>query len=227
MDFSSHIVEALSVNIPRSFHYGVQTRGKSCKLSFTLIGLEFLSLIPAVIFDIWAGFHRLKGYPVLKHDFIPIRGHISEAGKPPLHQKVGSPELTSEVRCMSSIAKKNLFKAIKANEFDESASICTTILARLKKAEELNSVDFPMTKHIYESLARASLNAAELSSQSKGKTNFFYRSFLRIQVLALSTSVWADHEAQKCHALGAGILTHDLPEIPLISAAPKRLRTKS
>lgn len=68
-----------------------------------------------------------------------------------------------------------------------------------------------------ESLGLAALHAPQYLEQSGGETEKLAKQLVGVQLWLADTGIYMDKLAQGCHAMGAGIIVNDVPEIPFLA----------
>ncbi len=208
----THLLEAIAVNCKRAPYYARKSRGRSLPVSFILIATEVLSLFTLGLFDLWGMIYNRSGVGVIAKDFVSMK-NIAKADRPPRLRGIA----TSEQRAMVDVRLEDYCRlarsAIGENDFQQVADQTRALLNDLRALEDDIACSFPMHRHMIESIGLASSNAVGYARKSEGETNRLCRTFLRLQILTLNQVMPLDRQAQRCHALGVGILENDVPEI--------------
>src|SRR5690606_6367817 len=111
--------------------------------------------------------------------------------------------------------RREVVRLVDAGRFDEVARVSAALLHEVEASEARDGCSFAMTRHVVEQVGYAALNALTWRAQSQGQTDPMARDLVRKLRIGTNTSASLDRMAQTSHALGAGILVNDVPEIPL------------
>ena len=192
MSFTLHLLEAIIINIWRSFYYAKKSFAATLPLSFLLISLEILILPFAFLFDVWAIKYNLEGINIVKNDFVSMQG-IADKNRPSQYRNSLSPsKLTPLLKVKRSDSFVLLYKELVAQ------------ITEIKKVEQKHQVHLAMTLHILESVALFTKNAMKYIEQNP-QTKLLSQVMIHFQLLALSSSAYIDFFAQQFHKRGVGI----------------------
>ncbi len=210
--FYTHVKDALIINKQRKHIYSDLSNGKTKFLSGKLLVFEN-SLIPvAKLFDAWARKLRRKGYPVLESDFVSMslisKAETKVIGISPLKKAT-----KARIKELSNSYLKEALTLANQNRFLELSELSRTFISNIDLIQKKENLLFPLTIHLAESVGLAAKNAHNLCNQYKGKTNRFYSSFIRAQLIGLIPFGSLDFEANQFHTQEIGILVNDLPVI--------------
>lgn len=208
----THLLEAIGVNCRRAPYYARKSRGRSLPVSFMLVASELISLFTLGLLDLWGMVYNRSGVGVIAKDFVSMK-NISSADTPPRHRGISTSDQRAMLNARVEEYSRHARSAIGENGFQEVADLTRALLNDLDTLEDDIDCSFPMHRHLMESIGLASANAVGYARKSKGETNRLCRTFLRLQILTLNRVMTLDGQAQRCHALGAGILENDVPEI--------------
>lgn len=214
--FYTHLADAITINRARRAHYVEQTQGKARLLSRGLVASELMCLPLARYFDRQAQPFIEQGIDIIKNDFIDME-HIQPLGSPIRYQAVADAATVKELQQSLKRLKKNGLAALKQQDY---AAICEQTAAAMDTLDQLEQragAHFHMCKHMLESLGIAALHVPQYLEQSNGKTEKLGRQLVGVQLWLCDTGILTDKLAQPCHAMGAGIIVNDVPEIPFLA----------
>ncbi len=210
--FVTHLTDAIRINRARREYYETKTGGVSNAVSRRLILLERASLPFAWAIDRMAEKFNKNSIPVIAGDFVSM-SVINDMKTPPVFKNIAPPASVEKVRAVLSGLEKSLKKALKTEDFSAACADSYRALLALEELENAGRGHFALSKHIVESIGFAALHARAYSKLSEGGTAGLSKLFIRVQALALPFCAGTDAEAQKSHALGAGVLVNDVPFI--------------
>lgn len=211
--FVTHLTDAIRINRARREYYETETGGVSNGVSRRLILLERASLPFAWAIDRMAEKFNKNSIPVIAGDFVSM-SVINDKKTPPVFKNIAPPASVEKVRAVLSGLEKSLKNALKTSDFSAACADSYRALLELEEIENAGRGHFALSKHIVESIGFAALHARAYSKLSEGGTAGLSKLFIRVQALALPFCAGTDAEAQKSHALGAGVLVNDVPFIP-------------
>ena len=81
--------------------------------------------------------------------------------------------------------------------------------------ESTSSVNFPMCKHMIESVVFIARNGIDYAKQSNNETLNLSQDLVKIHKMALQMSMFVDSNANKFHQNNIGIILNDLPHIQI------------
>lgn len=219
--FYIHLADAIKTNRARRAHYIKQTNGKARVLSYWLVSSEVMCLPLARYFDSKAQPFIEQGVPIVQNDFIDME-HIAELGTATKYQGVADKASCQQVHQALKALKKDGLAALKQQDYLGVCQQTAHAIDVLDKSEQQAGAHFAMSKHILESLGLAALHAPKYLEQSGGETEKLAKQLVGIQLWLADTGIYMDKLAQNCHAMGAGIIVNDVPEIPFLAEFEKR-----
>ncbi len=210
MHFFVHVAHAILINLMRTPGYALLTFGRSLVVSVGLILFEIAILPLALVFDIWALRWRNRGIPIMEWDFEPMT-KIRKFQLTPEATDIPS-EVIKWENC--SQLRKDLFKHIKINEWQQADFCCVEFLKKGKGG--------PLIIHFVESVGRCI--AVTLYLQEKGflksltgsevKSFYFQRACLTLfQTIGFEGAFVLDRLARAIRRKGVMILSDDVPPI--------------
>lgn len=215
-----HMSDAMMLNWHRAAYYRHKTKGASRKLTYALVTAERLLRPVACLFDVASRPRRQRGSLILtnNHDWYSMADINSREAPPKYGKRASWSELLAvrrELKVLSACCCGGLGSA----QFRELADECARALRAVEALEERQQVHWAMVKHILESLGIISLHAIGYVEQDPSSKSLC-RSvcFLCLYMLRTGSLLLLDCWAQQCHAMGAGILVNDVPEIPFLKA---------
>lgn len=222
--FREHLQAAIQLNRSRREIYDRYSGGRTRAFSNTLIGLELLSLPPAMLLDAWAKRFQERGIPIIQGDFVSMTA-VRSPFAPPRWRGVANDAEAEQVQAWLAAYRKELGAALDGDDFEGLARSTHDLLGRLERTEREHRTHWAMTKHLIESLGMAAMNAGDYADASNGETRRLSRAFIRLQSMGLLGSVALDRKAQDLHRQGIGILVNDIPDIPFARAWEARSAT--
>lgn len=218
--FYIHLADAIKTNRARRPHYIQQTKGKARLLSHWLVSSEVMCLPLARYFDSQAQPFIEKGIPIVQNDFIDMQ-HIAELGTSTQYQGIADKASCQQVHQALKALKKGGLAALKQQDYLAICQQTADTMDVLDKLEQQSGAHFAMCKHMLESLGIAALHAPQYLEQSGGETEKLGKQLVGIQLWLADTGIYMDKLAQGCHAMGAGIIVNDVPEIPFLEELGK------
>ncbi len=216
-EFYVHLADAIEINKARRRYYGKRTRGRSRRLSHSLIWFERVTLPIAVWLDWRARPFNQRGIPIVEGDFQPMTA-ILPAETPPRFTRTATGAEMRSVRAELAVLKRALRPTLGAGDFAGAADATLVALRFIEELEESTATHHAMSKHIVESIGIACANAIRYAEMSGGETVSLAKTFIKIQALALDSTTLFDGMAQAIHGLGVGIVVNDVPDIPFKAA---------
>jgi hypothetical protein len=207
---SEHLIEAIAINRKRKPMYAKLTKGKSLKISRSLIASEALSLLSSVPLDIISKYWRNRNIPVMKHEF------ISMSLTPDFKESFEDPQGISPVfpKINTKLMQSNINQVFKQKDYDQ---LSDCIEAHLNDLNQF-SKHFCMVRHILESILRSS-NLAKVHIQKANEMHvrspeLFCRYLIYSQIIVIHSSSLLDKWAYPLQKDGIPILYQDVPVIP-------------
>lgn len=211
--FCDHLRDAIAINSERKKLYAQMTQNRSLWISRALIFFEKVALVFAWFIDRKAvKFHKM-GIPVIANDFVPMHSLPSYDTAPMYRHKASKEVLRSIAKDLKSYRKSMKFYVFQG-DFMGAAKISYDVLQRIRKMEKEHECHFAMTCHLIESIGFAALHAPRYAKESQGATISLSKTFIRVQMLGLLSSLWFDKQAGAIHRMRVGILVNDVPSIP-------------
>lgn len=212
-----HLLDAIRVNAQRGATYAAVTGGKSRSLTRLLITLECLCVLPLTLFD-WLGRkYNRQGIHIIEADFVSMT-KINELSTPLRLNGQASEKQRRSLSDKSREYRKKAFRSTLRGNFNETSRHTFELLQFVRQLEEECQSLFPMTRHMLTSVGSAAYNSITYAKQSEGRTVFLSKMFVISHLSCVRASVDIDKKAQRCHALGAGIIENDVPYIPFEEA---------
>lgn len=215
--FARHLREAIALNQARRPLYEARTRGESAALSRRLVLYERLLLPWAWWMDRRARRWNERGVMIVAADFVSMT-HVRDAAAAPPRAGRASEARLEALDARLATFRGDVKRACDAGRFDEVARLSVALLREVEDAEAREGCSYAMTRHVVEQVGYAALNAITWRAQSGGETDGLARRFIWGLRLGTSSCVGLDRRAQALHALGAGIIVNDVPDIPLAVA---------
>lgn len=215
--FVRHLREAIAINEQRRPRYEARTGGASRALSRRLVLYERVTLPWAWWIDQRAKKWNRRGVMIVAGDFVSMQGIRPDSAPPSRTGQATDAQLESLERRVKAF-RSAAGEALDAGRFDEAARLAHGLLRELDASEAAWSCHFAMTRHVVEQVGYAALNALTWRAMTNGETDGLARSFVKGLRFGLVSSLGIDKRAQASHALGAGIILNDVPEIPLAAS---------
>lgn len=215
--FVRHLRDAIAINEQRRPRYEARTGGASRALSRRLVLFERVALPWAWWIDQRAKKWNRRGVMIVAGDFVSMQGVRADAAPPTRTGQATDEQLDAVTRRVKAFRTAS-GEALDAGRFDEAARLAHELLRDLDASEAAWSCHFAMTRHVVEQVGYAALNAITWRAMTRGETDGLARSFVKGLRFGLVSSVDIDRRAQANHALGAGIIVNDVPEIPLAAS---------
>lgn len=203
--FSLHVQEAIKINKERLSLYAKLSKGKSVKVSLSLIAMEEALLPLARILDLRAHHFMKNGVPLLEREIVPMT-------LPPFETALTPLSLTP-VSIDHSDMIGQLQLALKEEDYDELYSIADTAVEELNRAPKTNC----LTRHFMESIRRAAhyapFHILKAKEQQLRTPKNIIRDFVRLHFLGLRWAKLIDAMALETQEMGIPIICQDVPEI--------------
>lgn len=213
---TQHLKDAAAINTTRKPIYATLTKGKSLWLSRILILAERIAALFAYFIDKSAMPFQKQGIPIITNDFVSMDAIHNPEDKP-RYQNQADAETIANVKNKLSEFRKRISSYLDKNDFYFIANDAYLLIQALKLEEERSQSHFAMTRHLVESIGLTALNAIAYAKVSHANTIPLSKRVINFQKLGLWTCVFIDKLAQRCHALGVGIIVNDVPHIPFES----------
>lgn len=218
-----HLDDAIKSHESRMPYYSSVTNGKSDAIFKKIAGLQTLNLPISWYIDLQAKRFQRLGIPVITGDLINMNT-INPKEQPPIYQGI-MPEITlKDLRIRMREFQKKAVKALKKSDFMAIAQATHEIIMYVKELEKTHDAHLAMTVHMLDSIGYTALHAADHQQQTHGDTDNLYRQFLTIQIFPMQQCLPTDLKAQQLHALGAGVIVNDVPDIPFLKEWNARLK---
>ena len=205
--FVKHINEAIELNIARREVYAEQSKGKSKKISDTLIWLERLTWLSAKWFDWRARFWQEQGIPLMCSEFVSMDLTPSLAKAQLMRE---DPRSDLDIKHLAPTLSKGL-----KNSYE---NVFETAVDALKEIN-LEPYYHCMQRHMIESIGRTAKLAPiyEKMAFEKGlkSPSSLIKMFLQMQIWGLKLGKWLDEMAMPLQKQGLGIICQDVPHIAL------------
>lgn len=214
-EFVKHLADAIVVNRARKPIYAALTDGRSKRLSTALIWFERGSIPLAAWTDWRAKRFNARGIPIVKDDFVSME-RIRAPETPPRYRRRASDAELATLRTLVAGYAADLGRTIAASDFDAAAAASHGALLEIERLEEAWQAHLCMSRHFVESIGLCALNAPRYAAASDGATVPLSRLLLSSQRFGLRFVAGFDRMAQEIHALGAGMLLNDVPDIPFL-----------
>lgn len=215
--FVRHLHEAIEINRARQDYYSNITSGVSKSVTRRLLFFEKISLPVARIIDNRAKEFNNKGIAIVEDDFVPMND-IPPVETLPNYKSIAGKSQVIELKESLDYLKKGIKTVLKGNlEVNNLKVICELTESTLHVIDTLESeaqAHFAMSRHVVESIGYSALHGIQYARMSDNKTLALSKFMILTQALSLKFSTDLDVKAQRCHALGAGILVNDVPHIP-------------
>lgn len=217
---TTHILEAIVINIKRGLQYAKATRGRSLLLSMTMVISELMVLLPAYLFDMWGKKYNRLGIRVIAADFIPM-SKAKNYGTPLKFVGQTPRGDIQDLQYQMKVYANTVNKLAAENKFHMVAAHTHHMLTQVESMETFHRALLPMSRHILESIGFAAVNAVRYEDQSQKRTNRLCALMIQFQISGIALALPIDRMAQKNHVLGAGIIENDVPYIPFHEAYTK------
>lgn len=205
--FREHLLESIKINRSRKKDYARLTNGKSNKIFSKLIAYEYLSLVPATLFDMKARKYQKKGMDIFCHEFMSMK-HAPSFDI--THRKSPRDEFTNYD--IEFVIKK-LKAAIAAGDDREMREISISALLDLKKMPSF----YCMTRHMIESIYRFAHFYPKRREQAKSLSlkdpARMILNVIHLHVLGLKESYNIDLLSYPIQKSGIPILCSELPDL--------------
>lgn len=205
--FQEHIKESISINKERKKAYSEITEGRSNKIFNLLIGYEYLTLIPAAVFDLEALPYQKNGMDLFCHEFMsmtrspefdPAKKIIPEEQFRPFNWK---------------FYKERMANALKHHNADEARKTALEALIELKSQPKY----YCFSRHLFESIYRFAyflplrVQQAE-DMELKDPSALMFR-VMKLHLLGVRDSHKIDLWAQPIQMSGVPILCSEIPDL--------------
>lgn len=215
--FVRHLRDAIAINQQRRPRYDARTGGASRALSRRLVLYERVVIPWAWWIDQRAKKWNRRGVMIVAGDFVSMQGIRPDSAPPSRTGQATDAQVEGLERQLKAF-RAAAGAALDAHRFDEAARLAYELLRELERSEAAWGCHFAMTRHVVEQVGYAALNALTWRAMTNGETDGLARSFVKGLRLGLASSLGIDRRAQASHALGAGIIVNDVPDIPLAAS---------
>lgn len=213
--FYQHMSDAIAINRSRRPGYIEKTHGKARILSHYMVGMERIFIPVALYFDRQAQPFIDAGVNIIKNDFIDMK-YVPEASKETTYRHTAPSIAHKHLKTALLEYKKNGLAELRGYNYLSVCDKTAHMLELIESLEQDSQAHFAMSKHMLESIGFAALHAKTYTEQSHGRTEKLGKQLIALQLWLADSGISADKMAQKCHALGAGILVNDVPYIPFM-----------
>lgn len=146
-----HLEEAWTINQQRAKHYAERTSGKSLLLSCILIGMEYLTALPALWIDWQAKQFHKRGIRIIEQDLVPMTG-IAPPEASPSYRNRATPKQYEQVKAINKEFQKIVHRLIQQNDFKKLSDSAYQTLHRIRHLEKSYGCHFAMITHLIESI---------------------------------------------------------------------------
>ncbi|MDD3149125.1 MAG: hypothetical protein PHD82_17685, partial [Candidatus Riflebacteria bacterium] len=208
-----HLVDAIRSHEHRMPYYAGKTQGRSDAIFKKIATLQRLNLPVAWYIDLQAGRFQKDGIPIITADLVDMKT-IYPAAQPPAFKGKMTAQTLSGLRQQVKAFQKKAMHSLKKAAFQDVAAATHDLVTLVRKLEQEHAAHLAMTVHMLDSIGYSALHAARYQQLSAGETDGLARQYLAIQIFPLQECLPTDHKAQDLHAMGAGVIVNDVPEIP-------------
>ncbi|MFP5387496.1 MAG: hypothetical protein ACLGHN_15570 [Bacteriovoracia bacterium] len=205
--FQGHILESISINKERKKIYADLTNGRSNKIFNILIAYEYVTLAPALLFDLKAIPYQRKGLDIFCHEFMRM---------------TRTPDLDPSVRRVPEeefmpfnwkFYKDRIAEAIKHGNPDEVRQVALEGLRELKKQPDY----YCFTRHFLESIYRFAYFTPIREQQAeemnlKDPTRMMF-DVMSLHLIGLKDCHKIDLLSQPIQKMGIPILCSEVPDL--------------
>lgn len=203
--FTEHVQEALKINKERLSIYAKLSKGKSVKVSLSLIAMEEALLPLAKVLDLRARNYIKNGVPLLEKEIVAMTLPPFEASLTPLSLIPASIDYSDAIN--------QLQRALKNEDYSELYLIADQAIETLNQSPKSNC----LTRHFMESIRRAAhyapLHLLEANKRNLKTPKNIIRDFVRLHFLGLRWAKLIDAMALETQEMGIPIICQDVPEI--------------
>lgn len=211
--FHQHLTEAIALNRARRPIYAAMTGGGSRRCSAWLIALEGLLLPAARLVDGRAARFNRVGLPVVQDDFVSME-KVRPSGMPPRYTGRMTSRERRQVARQLRAWRAQLCQCLWNDDLQAACRRTAAVLAALERFERRRQVHLAMSRHLLESAGYAALHGLGYARRSGGRTRGLTWTLVIGHALLAPLAVRLDHEAQRSHQRGVGLLVNDVPAIP-------------
>ncbi|HNX75239.1 MAG TPA: hypothetical protein PLM07_11735 [Candidatus Rifleibacterium sp.] len=210
-----HLTEAMRCHKSRMPYYAGQTHGKSDAIFKKIAILQRLNLPVAWYIDLQARRFQRSGTPIVTADLVSMKS-IFPADRPTAFKGIMTTQTLNEVRRQIKAFQKKAMRSLRFAAFYEVAAAAHELATSIRAIEKQHGAHLAMTIHMLDSVGLAALHASDYQKRTAGETDGLARQFLAMQMFPLQECLPTDHDAQKLHAMGVGVIVNDVPEIPFL-----------
>lgn len=201
---TKHIVDAIVLNIKRTFPYAKVSNGLSLPVSLTLIFSELLTVPTALIFDLWARRYQRFGFTLLEEEFVDMEL------APSFRQETSKRPRSFQ---LFKVPLRRLFNSAIRCDWKKFIEVLEVSFNEIKHSGACTS----MLLHVVESALRcayyANVNESRFRKAGIKTPKALYRSLLIAHLSAIPTSSVLDLLAYPVQRRGVPILDQDLPPV--------------
>lgn len=207
---SQHLKEAVEINTARMPVYAQISKGRSLKISISLIRSERLLLLVAPFVELQERYFAKRDLPIFCDSFVSME-HLPPFKQQPIHD----PQPATLFKTVDSkLLKKQIRGAFKTGSFEGVSRVLDQELTVLAEGSQYNC----MYRHLLESMLRWA-NRAPVFIEEAQKRNLkspakIYWRLIRNQLRFLNFANKLDIQARPLQAEGIPILCQDVPVIP-------------
>jgi hypothetical protein len=208
---TQHLLEAIEINKVRKPLYSKLSKGKSKKISNSLIFTEYLSLITSYPLDNIAKYWQNRGVPFFEHEFIPM--DQVRSFQETFDDTSGITDKFPELDTLG--IKKDLAASLKTNDYGEILLKCERLLQEMN----IYSKHLCTVRHLIESVGRSAfltIKHLETAKQENVRSpQFLCNYMLNSQINIIHSAKMLDKWAFPLQKDGLPIIYQDVPHIPL------------
>jgi len=205
--FQEHIRESIAINKDRKKVYSELTQGRSDKVFNQLISSEYITLAPALFYDLKAVPYHREGMDLFCHEFMSMN-HTPDFD--PDSRKIPSETFRPFDH---EFYKKRILAGLKADNENEIRKVAIEALIALKNQPSY----YCFTRHFFESIYRFAYfiplrvtQAEEMDLKSPRK---IMMDVIKLHTLAIKLCHDIDIKAQPIQMSGIPLLCSEIPDL--------------